>query len=311
MISPTLLRWGLTAASLGLSFLGALLAVSNFVGLSGLGWGLILLGVPLSTLLALAGDSLGTGFGVTLSRRVAALTAFLKVRPWLALLASALLFKIPVPLWPDGFPPLATASTLALFGAALVYTAGLAGWGRALGLATLGFSAGWAVEYLGTHTGFPFGLYTYAGSPGPTVLGVPLLVPLGWFGMTVLATRWAEGRALLAGAILVAWDVGLEALMTAQGFWTWHDPRPLWAGAPLQNFLGWWAVGSLLAWAFVQVAPRLAERQRGLDFGNYVAVEALFLPAGLLLLGQPGAAVLTLVAMAATLLAVKWLSRQS
>ncbi len=229
------------------------------------------------------------------------------LKPWLGLTALSLLLKVPVPLWPAGFPLLATASMVALFGAALSYAAGVAGWTRALGMAALGFGAGWAVEYLGSQTGFPFGSYSYAGAPGPTLLGVPLLVPLGWFALTLLATRFAGGRPLLAGLLLVAWDVGLEPLMTAQHFWTWHDPRPLWAGAPLQNFLGWWVVGSTLSWAFTRLAPALRRPVQGLDFGHYLPVEALFLPAGMWLLGMPGAAAVTLLVMLGALaLAWKW-----
>ncbi len=219
------------------------------------------------------------------------------LRPWLGLAALALLLNIPVPLWPAGFPLLATASTLALGGAALCYAASLGGWARAAAAAALGFGAGWAVEYLGSHTGIPFGRYSYAGAPGPLLLGVPLLVPLGWWAMPLLACRWALGRPLLAGLLLAAWDVGLEALMTAQGFWTWQDAAPLWAGAPLQNFLGWWAVGAALSWAFVRLLPALRERRRGPELGAYLPVEAAFLPAGLWLMGLPQAAALTFLAL--------------
>ena len=224
------------------------------------------------------------------------------LRPWLGLAALSWLLKIPVPLWPAGFPLLATASSAALFGAALAYAADRVGWARAGMLAALGVGAGWAVEFVGSRTGVPFGAYSYAGAPGPTLLGVPLLVPLGWFAMTLLATRFAGGRPLLAGLILVAWDVGLEPLMTAplatgQGFWTWHDARPLWAGAPLQNFLGWWAVGSALSWAFTRLAPELKRPAPRPEFAPALYVEAALLPAGLWLLGMPGAAAVTLLAM--------------
>ncbi|WP_315941263.1 carotenoid biosynthesis protein [Deinococcus sp. Marseille-Q6407] len=230
------------------------------------------------------------------------------LKPWLGLLAGYLLLKIPVPLWPAGFPLLATLSTGALFGAALLYAAGRVGWGRALGLGALCFGAGWAVEYLGSTTGFPFGQYSYAGAPGPTLLGVPLLVPLGWFALTLATTALSRGRPWLAGLLLAAWDVGLEALMTAQGFWTWSDPRPLWAGAPLQNFLGWWAVGTALSLAVTRLAPQLRRPERGPDLSLAYLTELFFLPGGLLLLGQPLAAGVTLLVMLAALLLARALA---
>src|SRR4051794_1429617 len=39
---------------------------------------------------------------------------------------------------------------------------------------------GFAAEAIGTTTGVPFGDYTYAGSLGPRLFGVPLVIPLAW-----------------------------------------------------------------------------------------------------------------------------------
>ncbi|MFC4425158.1 carotenoid biosynthesis protein [Deinococcus navajonensis] len=219
------------------------------------------------------------------------------LKPWLGLTALYLLLKIPVPLWPAGFPLLGTLGTACLALAALTYVAGLGGWGRAVGLLALGAGAGWLIEWTGSQTGWPFGLYSYAGAPAPTLWTVPLIVPLGWFAMTVVATLLSRGRPLLAGALLAAWDVGLEPLMTSRGYWTWHDPHPLWSGAPLLNFLGWWAVGAALSWAFVRLVPRLARPGSGLNPAAVYFTELLFLPGGLVLFGQPLAAGVTFVAL--------------
>lgn len=226
------------------------------------------------------------------------------LRPWLGFAALALLLKVPVPLWPAGFPLLGTLSTLALALAAFSFVWERAGFGRAALAALLGFGAGWLVEWLGSRYGLPFGRYSYAGAPAPALLGVPLLVPLGWFAMPLITTLFAGGRPLLAGLLLVAWDAGLEPLMTAQGFWTWHDPHPLWSGAPVQNFLGWWALGSGLSWAFTRLLPPRSVAG-GLTPGWLYLTEAFFLPAGLLLLGQARAALVTLLLMGA-LAAVAW-----
>ena len=188
--------------------------------------------------------------------RLSALLRTGRVRPWMVLTALYALSKVPVPLVSGGFPLLGTLGTVFLFGAALSYA-----WERigvkALGLAALAFLGGLGVELLGSRTGFPFGQYSYAGAPGPLLLGVPLLVPLGWFAMTLSAALLARGRPWLTGLLLVAWDVGLEPLMTAQGFWRWEDPAGVWAGAPVQNFLGWFVVGAVLAFVFREWGPEL------------------------------------------------------
>ncbi|BDP43078.1 hypothetical protein DAETH_30470 [Deinococcus aetherius] len=327
-MSPVLLRSGLAFAALGVAFLGALLVINGLPG----GWGLIALGLPLAGLLALGGDALRGDFAGTVRERGAALAG--QTRPWMLWLVLYAAFKVPVPLWPEGFSLLALLSTGALFASALAYAWERAGARRALVMAALAFAVGLGVELLGSRTGFPFGVYSYAGAPAPTLLGVPLIVPLGWFALTLAATLLAEGRAWLAGVLMVAWDVGLEPLMTAQGYWRWSDPAPLWAGAPLQNFLGWWAVGTGLAWALTRLSPGtfgsrrqawglpMQERAAGrvaahlgpataehapqsdlsrLTFGVAYPVETFFLPGGLMLVGRYAEAGVTLAAMLAGL----------
>lgn len=237
-------------------------------------------------------------------------------RPWMGFTALYLLLKVPVPLWPAGFPLLGTLSTVCLFLAGLAFAWERLGAGRALGVAALAFSLGLGAEVLGSRTGLPFGAYSYRGAPGPLLLGVPLIVPLGWFAMTLSASLLARGRAWLTGLLLVGWDLGLEPLMTAQGYWSWGaglrgvpseawarpaDPLALWAGAPLQNFVAWFLIGAGLAWAFRRLGPGLYAPQGSGALPSSFAVayllEGLFLPAGLLLFGQPGAALLTLIAM--------------
>ena len=295
---PSLLRWGLAAAALGLAFAGALLVLAG----QRPGWGLIALGLPLCGVLALAGDALGGAFGDTLRRRGRELLA--RTPPWLWWLALSVALKIPVPLWPEGFSLLGLLSTGALFVAGLSYVAQRAGWLKAAQLAAFACLAGLGVELLGSRTGFPFGQYSYAGAPAPTLLTVPLIVPLGWFSFTLAGLALSGGRPWLAGLLIMLWDVGLEPLMTAQNYWHWSDPHPLWAGAPVQNFLGWWAVGTALAWGFRRLAPGLfaeggEQRAKGFSpsFSLAYFTESFFLPGGLLLVGRLKEAGVTLVMM--------------
>lgn len=307
-LSPTLRRSLLASAALGVAFLGALLVLQGVAA----GWGLIAVAFPASLGLALAGDALGGDFAGTLRTRWGALAA--QMRPWMWWLVAYAALKIPVPLWPEGFPVLGLLSTAALCVAGWLYAAERVGARRAWAMAALAFAVGWGVELLGSRTGFPFGVYSYETAPPPTLLTVPLIVPLGWFALTLAATRLAGGRAWLAGVLMVAWDVGLEPLMTAERYWLWSDPAPLWAGAPLQNFVGWWVVGTGLAWAFTRIAPGLfrqvpvgsrVETPRSdlsrLSFAAAYPIELFFLPGGLVLVGRYVEAGGTLVAMLAAL----------
>jgi putative membrane protein len=145
---------------------------------------------------------------------------------------------------------LTVATVLCFFAASTAHALqqrGAAWTGRFL-LVTVG--GGLAVEALGVATGVPFGTYEYGDQLGPTVLGVPLVVPLAWamfaypahtaglrLGHRVLATGWA----------IAAWDLFLDPQMVHERYWTWDDPHPGLNGIPLSNHLAWLVVALVMA----------------------------------------------------------------
>ena len=132
----------------------------------------------------------------------------------------------------------------------------------AVGLLLLVAVAAIAFESVGLATGFPYGSYEYSDVLGPTLLGVPFLVPLAWLMMAwpswVLAARLARPvgaglrrplRIAVAAAVFAAWDVVLDPQMVQAGYWTWADPSPGLPGidtVPLTNLVGWLLAGAVL-----------------------------------------------------------------
>ena len=158
----------------------------------------------------------------------------------------------------------AVSWTIVLLGAALSVVHASLSRGRRVGSAVLLLVAVTAVafEAVGLATGFPYGSYTYADTLGPTLLGVPFLVPLAWLMMAwpswVLAARLARPvpsglrrpvRIAVAAAVFAAWDVVLDPQMVQAGYWTWADPTPGLPGidtVPLTNLAGWLLAGVVL-----------------------------------------------------------------
>jgi uncharacterized membrane protein len=111
-------------------------------------------------------------------------------------------------------------------------------------------------EAIGLATGFPYGRYTYSDALGPTLLGVPFLVPLAWLMMAWpsllvagLLTRRRVLRILTAAAVFAAWDVVLDPQLVQAGYWTWAAPDPSLPGidtVPLTNLAGWLLAGVVL-----------------------------------------------------------------
>lgn len=119
----------------------------------------------------------------------------------------------------------------------------------AVGVAVLGFAA----EFLGSKTGFPFGAYYYTSALQPQLAGVPLLIPLAWLMMlpsawavgSVLARRFAPptrflwAQAGFSALAMTAWDLFLDPQMVAWGLWVWHDSSGGFFGIPWSNYAGW------------------------------------------------------------------------
>jgi uncharacterized membrane protein len=149
-----------------------------------------------------------------------------------------------------------------LFGATLSATARQWGGRRAITAALALVTGTTALERIGTRTGLPFGRYSYTGSLRPTVAGIPVAVPLAWFGMAVPARETAHGirpspvsRIVLGGACLTAWDLFLDPQMVAEGYWRWERPGR-YRGIPLTNFGGWLVTGALACLALEALLPR-------------------------------------------------------
>ena len=268
--------------------------------------GLTPFGLPIEEAFFFLVTNLLVVFGVTLALEPASLArldTLRGVRWWRGVLVLWALSMIPTPLFPGAFVPLAYISTallaLGIFGYALERY-GTAAW-TLFGAA---FSFGLLIEWLGHTTGVPFGAYDYTAT-GPNALGVPLLVPLGWFAFTLIALAVSPpikfgGKLWVAPLALVAWDLGLDPLMVTEGFWVF-EANTAYYNIPITNFLGWYAAGVVLVWTLLKLEPRLrGESSR--DLRLIFVTQTFLMTTGLLFFGLTLAALVTLAAMGAFIL---------
>ena len=179
----------------------------------------------------------------------------------------------------------AVSWTIVLLGAGVSVLSAAVSRGVRTGLGVLALVAVVAVlfEALGLSTGFPYGEYAYSDTLGPTLLGVPFLVPLAWLMMAwpswVLAAaltarvrpaRRRVARVLLAAYVFAAWDVVLDPQLVQAGYWRWAHPSPGLPGidtVPLTNLAGWLLAGLLLMPLLDLLVDRTA-RPSGVRYGD-------------------------------------------
>ncbi len=231
----------------------------------------------------------------------------LHAAPVWVLVAAAVLVQIVYPLVPAaGRTPVTILSVVVFAAAALADAVRVHGpRGGAVLLAVAG-GGGWVAEVVGLHTGLPFGGYTYTGTLGPELLGVPLVVPLAWTMMAwpALAVGRALARrpltvAVTGGWALAAWDVFLDPQMVDAGYWRWADPHPalpLVPGIPVSNYAGWLLVAMLMTAALHRALPREV-RTSGPAAALYLWAYGSSVLAHLAFFARPGSAVLGAVLM--------------
>ncbi|HEX2072911.1 MAG TPA: carotenoid biosynthesis protein [Geodermatophilus sp.] len=230
--------------------------------------------------------------------------------PW-TLAVLLVLTAIAYPLTAGGARD-AVSWTIVLLGAALSgIHAGLSRGARTGAVVLLAVAATAVLfEAVGLATGFPYGTYTYSDGLGPTLLGVPFLVPLAWLMMAwpsrLLAERLTRevrperrraARVVTAAAVFAAWDVVLDPQMVQAGYWTWAHPTPSLPGidtVPLTNLGGWLLAGLVLMAQLDLLVPPTAPERLRTDDGPPLLVLAWMTLGGVLAhagwLGLPGSA---------------------
>ena len=168
----------------------------------------------------------------------------------------------------DARAALTISTVVAFFCACVLHALATRGPGWTARWVAVAGGTGLLVEVLATRSGVPFGSYEYSDALGPTLLGVPAVIPLAWTMMSypaLLAARRVTGRRwgqVLVGAVaLAAWDVFLDPQMAAEGYWRWAPSGPAFAGIPLVNFAGWLVTAAVMMALLSVLVPPATARQ--------------------------------------------------
>ncbi|MCX6428998.1 MAG: carotenoid biosynthesis protein [Actinobacteria bacterium] len=194
------------------------------------------------------------------------------------LLAVAIALQISYPLISGEPLRLATIATV-YFGAAAMSLHALFAYGARYAFPYLAITLffGLFIEQLGLKTGWPFGNYSYDGTLGFQIYGVPLVVPFAWAMMAhpvlIVARRVTKHWVFLYGGIaMMAWDLFLDPQMVAAGRWSWvftGSHVPFEKEIPISNAFGWLLAGMGLT-ALLHIS---LPRERRKESANFSAVD--------------------------------------
>ena len=151
--------------------------------------------------------------------------------------------------------------------------------------------AGYLVEVMGVHTGFPFGGYAYTDVLYPLVFGTPVVMGAAWVILLAytrhLIPALPFGR-ISAAALGSLWMVGIDLVIDPLaagplGYWVWDHAHGYY-GVPWSNFIGWWITAFALLLFYPAPSSRAAAVLRvGLStvlfFTLLALVHRLWIPA--------------------------------
>ena len=149
----------------------------------------------------------------------------------------------------------------------LVHGSMIWGWLNIITFVIISFSIGIFMEIIGTKTGLIFGgeyEFNLKLSPGPSISGIPLIIPLSWSGLIYMILNYCElvlggsfyflsnqniTLLLLPSILMVLLDLVLDPIAVDEKRWSWKKSG-VYYGVPLLNFVGWLFTTFLILFVF-------------------------------------------------------------
>ncbi len=114
------------------------------------------------------------------------------------------------------------------------------------------FIGGFAVEYIGIHTGMLFGEYHYGSSLGPKYEHIPFIIGINWYCIVLASAALVHSlkmhlfiKSILVGALSTGLDFLIEPVAVKLDFWQWEG-----GVIPLWNYICWFGFASIFAFVY-------------------------------------------------------------
>ena len=140
------------------------------------------------------------------------------------------------------------------------------------------------LEFLSINYGYFFGVYSYSNQLGLKILSMPILVILLWWSIIYVAYAMSANFILsiktsmtnkfylslfissITALATVAWDLGLDPLAVAKGWWIWGESG-IYFNIPISNFVWWFFTAFLVALIFqIFFGYKVYKKEEGYDY---------------------------------------------
>jgi putative membrane protein len=122
------------------------------------------------------------------------------------------------------------------------------------------FLIGYGVEWIGVHTHFLFGNYSYGKNLGFKLSGIPLIIGINWV-VLILVTHSISLKFLnhriftpvLAAIFMVGLDILIEPVAIKSDYWSWFENQ-----IPVFNYVCWFFISLIIHFIYRKI--RLTEQ---------------------------------------------------
>jgi len=122
------------------------------------------------------------------------------------------------------------------------------------------FLIGYGVEWIGVHTHYLFGIYSYGKNLGFKLSGIPLIIGINWV-VLILVTHSISLKFLnhriftpvLAAILMVGLDFLIEPVAIKSDYWSWFENH-----IPVFNYVCWFFISLIIHFIYRKI--RLTEQ---------------------------------------------------
>lgn len=134
----------------------------------------------------------------------------------------------------------------------------------------ISFLIGFSFEALGVNYGLIFGNYTYGNVLGYKIFGVPIMIGINWFFLSICCGGISDkvfngttSRLILGSLLMVLIDIMIEPLAPILDFWEFNGGT-----APIQNYIGWFTIAFFIQYIYQKMTINFSPIFSILVFGT-------------------------------------------